>query len=171
MKVMTKIIMVTAIFALPITACSNANEHMDDGQTHNEKTVSMVSNISVEVKNVENVMENYSKQITAKDLKAMEAYVLADGDDFTIFEGKGTNIGWADYRDNHLAPELADEDLVFTKYDFINFKTNVSGDLATVTFSIDAAYNYKGKEASHMRHGTAILKKIDGQWKIAHMQT
>ncbi|HFE38467.1 MAG TPA: nuclear transport factor 2 family protein, partial [Gammaproteobacteria bacterium] len=120
---------------------------------------------------VEAVMSNYSKQITAKNLAAMEAYVLTDGEDFTIFEGKGTNIGWADYRDNHLAPELADEDLVFTKYDFMDFKTNVDGNLATVTFSIDAAYNYKGKEASHMGHGTAILKKIDGQWKIAHMQT
>ncbi|HFE38437.1 MAG TPA: nuclear transport factor 2 family protein, partial [Gammaproteobacteria bacterium] len=171
---------VTFGLALPLSACSGANEHMgskqtvehmDDGHSHTETTAPIEANMSHEAKNVEAVMSNYSKQITAKDLAAMEAYVLTDGEEFTIFEGKGTNIGWADYRDNHLAPELANEDLVFTKYDFIDFKTFVDGNIAAVTFSIDAAYNYKGKEASHVGHGTAILKKVDGKWKIAHMQT
>ncbi len=171
MKINTKIIVMVAALALPLAACSGETEHMDDGHSHNEMAAPAQTNISMEAKSVEAVMENYSKQITAKDLEAMEAYVFTDAEDFTIFEGKGTNIGWADYRDNHLAPELADEDLVFTKYDFINFKTFVDGNVAAITFSIDAAYNYKGKEASHMGHGTAILKKVDGKWKITHMQT
>jgi len=187
MKNITKTLIVAAAFTLPLAACSQAQnsdhmdgdkaqvmkstEHMDDGHNHDGDAKAMTSNMSAEAKNVEATLQNYSKQITAKDLKAMAAYVLTDGIDFTIFEGKGSNIGWADYRDNHLAPELANEDLVFTKYDFINFKTFVDGNVAAVTFSIDAAYTYKDKEASHMGQGTAILKKVDGKWKIAHMQT
>jgi len=183
MKNITKTLIVAAAFTIPLAACSQAQnsdqidetqmtkstEHVDDGHSHDAKA--MTSNMSAEAKNVETTMQNYSKQITAKDLQAMAAYVFTDGDDFTIFEGKGKNIGWADYRDNHLAPELANEDLVFTKYDFINFKTFVDGNVAAVTFSIDAAYTYKGEETSHMGQGTAILKKVDGKWKIAHMQT
>jgi len=171
MKTMTKTILLAISFGLPLAACSGASEHMDAGQPQSKQVQPMQADMTMERQSVETVLTSYSSQITAKDLAAMEPYVLTDGEDFTIFEGKGTNIGWADYRDNHLAPELAGKDLVFTKYNFINFKTSVSGDLAAVTFSIDAAYTYKGKDTSHLGHGTAILKKINGQWKIAHMQT
>lgn len=165
--------MLALAFALPLTACSgaNTNTNANTGAPNNMTTEAVRADMSREVKSVESVMENYSKQITAKNLSAMETYVFTEGEDFTIFEGKGKNIGWADYRDNHLAPELANEDLVFTKYDFTNFKTFVGGNVAAITFSIDAAYNYKGKETSHMGQGTAILKKVDGTWKITHMQT
>lgn len=101
----------------------------------------------------------------------MEAFVLPNGTDFTIFEGKGTNIGWADYRDHHLAPEFANKDLVFTRYEYKDYKTNISGDLATATFTIDMAYTYKGEDKSFTRHGTAILRNINGTWKIAHLHT
>jgi len=171
MKNTTKTIMLAIALGLPLAACSNASEHMDDSRTQNEPMRPVQSNMAMEKQNVETVLLSYVKQITAKDLSAMEPYVLTKGQEFTIFEGKGTNIGWADYRDNHLAPELANEDLVFTKYDYINLKTSVSGDLATATFSIDAAYSYKGKDADHIGRGTAILKKINGAWKIAHLHT
>jgi len=159
------------VLAMPLSACSNGTEHMADSDQHNEDADVKPVNMSTERQNVEQILTNYSKQITAKNLGAMEPFVFTEGNQFTIFEGKGTNTGWADYRDNHLAPELANEDLVFTKYDFINFNTNVSGDVAAITFSIDAAYEYKGEGSAHMGRGTAILRKVGGDWKIAHLHT
>ncbi len=179
MKKRTGFLIAGLVLALPLSACSKATEHMSADHMQSEQMAenNMHTTQAVKVdhtqdrKAVEAALQNYAQQITTKDMNAMAKYVLTDGEDFTIFEGKGTNIGWADYRDNHLAPELADKDLVFTKYNFTDFKTFVDGALAAVTFTIDAAYTYKGKSAAHKSHGTAILKKVDGQWKLAHMQS
>ncbi|GEM_PF-4351448 len=179
MKTYAKLLAVGLVTIIPLSGCARSSDHMD---TNHMTTNQMASeqkvparmspaDMSAERQAVETTLQNYARQVTTKDLQAMSKYVLTDGEDFTIFEGKGTNIGWADYRDNHLAPELANKDLVFTKYEFTNFRTFVDGDLAAASFTIDAAYTYKGKAAAHKSHGTAILKKVDGQWKLAHMQS
>ncbi len=177
MKKTTKILIVATAFALPLAACSGAQtpQNVDDTKVETSvvEVVEAVKEVDVAAARqaVQATLESYAKLINAKDVAAMEAYVLPDGLDFTIFEGKGKNIGWADYRDNHLAPEFDNPDLVFTKYEYSNFKTNVSGDLATATFLIDMAYTYKGKASEVTRNGTAILKNVDGSWKVAHLHT
>ncbi|PCI53089.1 MAG: hypothetical protein COB36_13380 [Alphaproteobacteria bacterium] len=173
MKNLSKKLLIPLSFGLLAASCSPGQtaEHMDDGHSHDGSTQQMSVNTSQENRNIESVLSSYSGLINSKDVAAMEAFVLPNGTDFTIFEGKGTNIGWADYRDHHLAPEFANEDLVFTKYDYKDYKTNVSGDLATASFSIDMAYTYKGEDKTFTRHGTAILKKVNGAWKIAHLHT
>lgn len=173
MKRLSKILILPMLLGLLASSCSGQQtaEHVDDGHTHDAAVQVASVNTSLQNQNVVSVLENYSRQIDTKDVAAMEKYVLPNGTDFTIFEGKGTNIGWADYRDHHLAPEFANEDLVFTKYEYSNFKTNISGNLATATFTIDMAYSYKGEDKTVTRHGTAILKNIKGAWKIAHLHT
>ncbi len=169
-------------FILAVSACSPKQQ---DGLMHEKnsmdnksqimseplKNKTKMMNVEQEARAVEAVLNGYSAQINSKNVAAMENYVLAGGTEFTIFEGKGKNIGWADYRDNHLAPEFDNKDLVFEKYQYKNFKTSVSADLATVTFAIDMAYTYKGERKEVTRNGTAILKKVGGEWKIAHLHT
>jgi len=173
MNTLSKKLILPLALGLLVASCSaqQTSEHMDDGHAHESTTKAVSVNTSLQNRNIESVLKSYSAQINSKDVAAMEKYVLADGTDFTIFEGKGTNIGWADYRDHHLAPEFANEDLVFTRYEYKDYKTNVSGDLATATFTIDMAYTYKGEDKTFTRHGTAILKKENGTWKIAHLHT
>ena len=173
MKNLSNALLIPLFLGVVLTSCSAAqsSDHTDDGHSHSESVQKMSVNTSQTNENIETVLKSYSDQINSKNVDAMEAFVLPSGTDFTIFEGKGTNIGWADYRDHHLAPEFANEDLVFTKYEYNNYKTNVSGNLATATFTIDMAYTYKGENKVFTRHGTAILKKVDDTWKIAHLHT
>ncbi len=179
MKTLTKTMMMAAVFALPLAACSDGQAPQSPDEAVVEKPVNLEiqtqaakeTDIAAARQAVQATLESYARLIDTKDVAGMEAFVLPDGLDFTIFEGKGKNIGWADYRDNHLAPEFDNPDLVFTKYEYSNFNTNVSGDLATATFLIDMAYTYKGKDSAVTRNGTAILKNVDGNWKIAHLHT
>lgn len=47
----------------------------------------------------------YDRAFVAKDLDRLAAFYHPE---VTIFEGGGVNRGWADYRDHHLGPELAE---------------------------------------------------------------
>src|SRR5687768_11064733 len=60
---------------------------------------------------VEAWLKGYDAAFMAKDLDRLAAFYHPD---VTIYEGGGINIGWADYRDRHLGPELkAFSDLQF----------------------------------------------------------
>ena len=117
------------------------------------------------------VLQAYANAIEAEDVASMGKAVASEGTDFTIFEGSGANMGWADYRDHHLAPEFANPDLKFHTYQYQDIITQSEGDLAFSTFSIKMEYTYKGEDKSRTGRGTAILKRQDGAWKIIHLHT
>ncbi len=164
MRNLPKTLALALAFSLPLAACSTL-------PGAEKTTEAALASDAKAAQDVAAVLENYSGAIVGKDLALMETYVLADATDFTIFEGKGANLGWADYRDNHLAPEFAGDDLIITKYAFTGFETKVSGDLATATFLIETAFSHHGEATERTQRGTAILKNIDGVWKIAHLHT
>jgi uncharacterized protein YcnI len=60
---------------------------------------------------VESWLQGYDAAFMARDLAKLATFYHPD---VTIYEGGGVNNGWADYRDNHLGPELkAFQDLQF----------------------------------------------------------
>ncbi len=164
MRNLPKVLILSLAFSLPLVGCTALDSTKQTSET-------MIERDAKAMQDVASVLEGYSGAIVGKDLALMETYVLADATDFTIFEGKGANLGWADYRDNHLAPEFAGDDLIITRYAYTDFETRVSGNLATVTFAIDVAVNHHGEATERTQRGTAILKNIDGVWKIAHLHT
>jgi len=117
------------------------------------------------------VLQTYSAAINKGDMDAMGHSVMAEGNDFTIFEGAGSDTGWANYRDHHLAPEFANPDLKFHKFEFNDIKSTIIGDWAFATFSIEKSYTYKGKDTDKTGRGTAILKRVGNVWKIKHLHT
>ena len=117
------------------------------------------------------VLEGYSAGLSDMDVAVAESYVLTDGTDFTIFEGSGTNIGWSDYRDHHLAPEFAAEHVSFQVYDWNNYSVEIGQDMASATFNIRMEYTVRGEERIKDAHGTAILVRTDDGWKIRHLHT
>jgi ketosteroid isomerase-like protein len=101
---------------------------------------------------------------------AMASQVWANDESLTVFESGHANSGWADYRDNHLAPEMAE--MKNTKYGFTDIRIHLAGKTAWATFkyTISADVGESGK----MRHvdgsglGTAVLEQQKGQWRIVH---
>lgn len=124
-----------------------------------------------EVDEIEQVLENYSDALSDEDVVAAERWVMAEGDDFTIFEGSGSDIGWAVYRDHHLVPEFAAEHVTFHVYDWSGYSVQVDQEMAFATFDIRMEYEARGEARERDAHGTAILVRTGDGWKLAHLHT
>jgi ketosteroid isomerase-like protein len=96
--------------------------------------------------------------------------VWVNDDSLTVFESGHANYGRADYRDNHLGPEM--REMQNTKYRFSEIKIHMAGRTAWATFkytiSADATSNGQQRHVDGGGLGTAILENRDGQWRIVH---
>src|SRR5262245_59737941 len=105
-----------------------------------------------------------------KNDQAEATRVWVNDESLTVFESGHANYGWADYRDHHLFPEMAE--MKNGKYSFSDIKIRVSGDTAwaTMKYSIAADVGEAGKTRHVEGAGlaTAVLEKRDGQWRIVH---
>lgn len=109
----------------------------------------------------------YDAAFNAKDLTKLATLYHPD---VTIFEGGGINRGWADYRDNHLGPELkAFQDLQWAHSNIIVHTLGPAAAYVTADYSI----KYKTTERAVDSGGIAthVLVKDGGQWKIRHSHT
>lgn len=100
----------------------------------------------------------------------MAAQAWGNDESVTVFESGHANYGWADYRDNHLVPEMGE--MKNTKYAFSDIRVHLAGNTAwaTLKYTIAADVLDNGKQ-HHIDGGglgTAILEKREGRWKIVH---
>lgn len=101
------------------------------------------------------------------DLAALDT--LYAGDSATIVEGAGISRGWADYRDNHLRPEL--QSLTITRYRPADIEARVAGDVTWAIFRYALAGTAEGKPVDIVGRGTAILERRGPKWVVRYTQT
>lgn len=106
----------------------------------------------------------------AQNDMAAATQVWANDESLTVFESGHANYGWADYRDNHLGPEM--REMKNTAYAFSDIKIHLAGKTAWATFkytiAADVTENGKARHVDGGGLGTAILEQRDGQWRIVH---
>ncbi len=90
----------------------------------------------------------------------------ANDESVSVFESGHANYGWADYRDKHLKPEMAE--MKNTKYSITDIEARIAGNTAWATFKYTISANLKDRRAEGGGLGTAILEKRDGRWVIVH---
>lgn len=95
--------------------------------------------------------------------------LFADGPGVHIIEGAGVNHGWADYRDHHLAPEL--ESFENFAYTFSAVEPVVVGEVSYVAFRYELSADTESGQVATEGRGTAVLRRMDGAWKIVHLHT
>ncbi len=100
---------------------------------------------------------------------AMLNRVWANDESVTVFESGHANYGWADYRDHHLVPEMAD--FKNTKYTLTDIKPHIAGNTAWATYKYTLTADFKGRKVDAGGLGTAILEQRDGRWQIVHSHT
>ncbi len=100
---------------------------------------------------------------------AMLNRVWANDESVTVFESGHANYGWADYRDHHLVPEMAD--FKNTKYTLTDIKPHIAGNTAWATYKYTLTADFKGRKVDTGGLGTAILEQRDGRWQIVHSHT
>ncbi|HEY8205817.1 MAG TPA: nuclear transport factor 2 family protein [Pyrinomonadaceae bacterium] len=135
--------------------------------------LSIVAESGSSVQNEESAVRDVllrSASSFAKNDLAEATKVWANDESLTIFESGHANYGWADYRDNHLGPEM--KEMQNTKYSFSDMKIHLAGKTAwaTMKYSIAADVGEAGKTRHVEGAGlaTAVLEKRDSQWRIVH---
>ncbi len=116
------------------------------------------------------VLQAYSAAINAEDIDAMAELVVAD-ERFSVIEGRGTNIGWADYRDHHIGPEFASERIDFHSYGYDNIEVRVGHMYSYATFTYAFEATLDGEPYNKDGRGTAVLLHTHEGWRIMHLQT
>ncbi len=86
-----------------------------------------------------------------------------------VIEGAGVNRGWVDYRDHHLAPELAE----FTnfRYRYYEVEPQVRGNVAWASFRYELIADTPQGHVEVDGRGTAILERRGGRWLVVHTHT
>jgi len=123
-----------------------------------------------EAAEIRTFLEAYDRAFVAKDLDRLAAFYHPD---VTIFEGGGINRGWADYRDNHLGPELAEfEGLEFGHRGVTPTPLGSGGRVAYVTSEYYLKARVKDREIDAAGIETLVLVRDGkGAWKIRHSHT
>ncbi|MDX2184533.1 MAG: DUF4440 domain-containing protein [Gemmatimonadaceae bacterium] len=101
------------------------------------------------------------------DLAALDT--LYAGDSLLVIEGAGINRGWADYRDNHLAPEL--KEFRNFRYRPFEIEARVAGNVAWATFRYALRAELPNSTADVVGRGTAILERRGTGWVVRLTQT
>lgn len=113
------------------------------------------------------VLNGYAAAIEAKDLDEVGRLVT---DDFLVFEGANVDKGWAEYRDDHLAPEL--EMFQSLTYRFSDIEAAAHGDLGWATLRYSIHIETPDRQIASDGVGSAVLvKAADGKWHLRHLHT
>jgi ketosteroid isomerase-like protein len=110
-------------------------------------------------------LTNYRAAMTARDLKALARTVTSD---LMVAEGTSVNLGWADYRDHHIGPEMRE----WRYFSVEGVKTEVleiSGDQAFVVQKSTVTLGEKDGPVPLESVETFVLRRSDGSWKIRHV--
>ena len=121
-----------------------------------------------DIQAVRTVLESLATYAQAGNLDAMGS-LYAPGRGVHIIEGAGVNHGWEDYRDHHLAPELASFENF--EYRYFSIEPVVRGDVAYSAFRYELKADTPSGHIEVEGRGTAVLERIDGSWKVVHIHT
>ena len=125
-------------------------------------------NLSAQTKDEMQVREVLTQNTTAfaqNDMATLDK-IWANDEAVTVFENGHANYGWADYRNNHLTPEM--KEITNTKYASSDMKIKIDGKTAWATFKYTISGDADGKHFDGSGLGTAILEKRAGRWVIVH---
>ena len=114
------------------------------------------------------LLAQYTASIERGDMDAISK-LWANDESVTVIENGHANYGWADYRDNHLGPEL--KEMKNVKFALSDVKINTSGHLAWATFKYTITADFKERHIESGGMGTAVLQHGPNSWRIVHWHT
>lgn len=113
-------------------------------------------------------LKEYDAAFNAKDLDRLAAFYHAD---VTIYEGGGINNGWADYRDNHLGPELKQfQNPQFAHSDLKVTPLAGNAAYATARYTLKAQMGDRAVDSAGLAT-YVLIQDASGAWKIRHSHT
>ncbi|HYT73051.1 MAG TPA: nuclear transport factor 2 family protein [Gemmatimonadales bacterium] len=114
------------------------------------------------------VVEAIASLQAANDIAGLDT-LFAPNPWVEIIEGSGVNHGWADYRNNHLKPELAE--MQHLRFRFFDTAPQVRGNVAWAPFRYELAADTPSGHVEVEGRGTAILERRGRRWLVVHLHT
>ena len=104
----------------------------------------------------------------AMEARSIEQLAMVLDADLVVLEGTHKNVGWADYRDNHIGPEMREWS------DFKVLETRITDSLtdaglAYVVVESRIRITSQGKAVVVATAETLALKMSGGRWRIRHI--
>ncbi len=116
---------------------------------------------------IQAVLDTYGRAMELRSIETMEQAVIPG--DFSTIESGYPNWTWEDFRDNHLAVEMAQ--FTDVDYDMGLILGEFQGELGFAIFKYTASGKAGGNPVSISGLGTAILELDNGQWRMHHLHT
>ena len=115
-------------------------------------------------------LRDYDTTFDGKDLGRLASFYHPD---VTIYEGGSINTGWADYRDNHLGPELQEmESPRLTHTNVQLHPLDAGGSAAYVTSEYRLQARMQGRDVDAGGLETLVLvRSAGGRYVIRHSHT
>jgi uncharacterized protein (TIGR02246 family) len=101
-----------------------------------------------------------------RDDRAALERIWAHDEAVLVFENGHANVGWSDYRDNHLGPEMAA--MENTKFTLEGIRPRVAGDTAWATLGYSISADVKQRKVERTGLATVVLERREGRWRIVH---
>ena len=115
---------------------------------------------------VQQLVADLATRIQSGDLASIDSMFRGRG--VHILTDTATTHGWPEYRDKFLKPELARyKNLQFTHS---AVEPQVRGNVAWVAFREELSGETASGPTKVSGRGTAVLEKLDGRWRIVHLQ-
>jgi ketosteroid isomerase-like protein len=154
-KVDGRIIVILALALALALAATSASRQVSSAHADDEKAV-------------RDVLQQEAAAFEKGDVEALNKF-WANDEWVSVFESGGADIGWANYRDHHLVPEM--KELKNTKHTLSDIRVRVAGKTAWATFRYALAGDIKDRHIDVNGLGTAILEERNGRWLIVHRHT
>jgi ketosteroid isomerase-like protein len=116
---------------------------------------------------VASVLREYRAAMEARSIERLAA--VFDPDLF-LFEGTHQNVGWADYRDNHIGPEMK-EWSEFKVLDTRVADAVITADIACISILSTYRIVVAGKPVRLAAAESFVLVRREGGWKIRHLHS
>ena len=104
----------------------------------------------------------------AFEARSIEKLAETVDPDLLVLEGTTQNVGWPDYRDNHIGPEMKEwESLAYSEFKVVDCE--VAGDLAWAATTAAVTIVTAGKPMTLDVAESFVLRRKDGAWRIRHL--
>lgn len=120
-------------------------------------------------KDVDAVLQAYAAGMAARDIDAVSRQFVNTAD-FIAFESGYQNFGWDDYRTSHLEAEFRQFDAPI-RFEIRLLKVAGGEEMAYAAYAYRARAQMPGGEVGLDGLGTAVLAKVDEDWRILHVHT
>lgn len=121
-----------------------------------------------EVKPEDPILKVLAEYRAAMEAKSIEKLAAVMDPNLLILEGVHTNVGWADYRDNHIGPEMRDWK-EFKVADPKVLEVVIAGDMAYAVEQAVITIAMAEKTVVIDAAETFVLRKGPEGWKIKHL--